>query len=55
MKRLIIFDNKIIKALIINTKVETTIWLLIKKNKYFYKRFKRSDKTINKVNFNINL
>ena len=40
---------------IIYKKIEIFIWLLIKKNKYSNKRFKKSDKVVSLVNFNINL
>lgn len=44
-----IFNNNIIKILIINTKTETSIWLLITENKSFGKRFGRLDKNICQV------
>ena len=39
-----IFDDKIMKNLIIYTKTKTSILFLIKKNKYTKIRFKKSDK-----------
>ena len=40
---------------IIYTKAKASIWLLIKKNKYFDRRLGRLDKAIGQVGFDINL
>ena len=42
------------KALIINTKIEASIWFLIKINEYFSKRLKKPNKIIDNIGFNIN-
>lgn len=49
-----VFHSKIIKVLVIDIKRKSTLWLLIKENKYFNTRFKKSNKVINLIYFNIN-
>lgn len=44
----------IIEILIIYIKAKTIIWLLIKENKSFGKKFKNLDKTTGHISFNIN-
>lgn len=48
-----VLDSEIGKAPIIHPKKKTIIWLLIKKITYFSKRFKRLNKAIGQVKFDI--
>ena len=52
-QQILIFDDNIIKILIIYTKTKASIWLSIKKNKCSGGRFGRPDKAIDQVGFNI--
>ena len=50
-----VFNDNMIKILIIYIKTETSIWLLIKKNKYINKGLERPDKALSQVDFKLNL
>ena len=49
----LVLDCEIIMSLIINTKLEATIWLLIKKDGSSFWEFRESDKTICQVSLNV--
>lgn len=52
---MLVFDGEIIKALILYTKVEAFISLLITKNKSFDAGFIRLDKIVGQISLHISL
>ena len=50
-----VFDSNIVKIPIIHTKVEASIWLLIKKNRCFGGGFERSDEAVGQIGFDVSL
>ena len=54
-QRILIFNGNIIKISIIYIKMETSIWLLIKKNKGFDRRYRRPNEAVGQVGFDIGL
>ena len=53
-QQILVFNGDIVKTSIIHIKVKTSIWLPIKKNKYFGRRFEKSDEAVGQIDFNIN-